>query len=408
MEPIQKTVLPNGVRVLTERIEHVGSASIGVWCHTGSAHENADEGGITHLIEHMLFKGTPTRTAKQIAEDIEGRGGALNAFTDREQTCYYCRTLAEDAGNGLDVLTDMVRHALIDPEELAREKGVVLEEIKRGEDEPGDHVHDLHFEGLWPGHPLGLPVIGTRESVGGFQQNNLKGYMGRRYVGNNVLVAAAGKVDHAEFVRLATERFSDIPAGVKDHDLTRPEPHPGVNLVSKDVEQVHFCIGTEGTSVYDDDLYASVLLDGVLGGGMSSRLFQEIREKRGLVYSVGSYNAAYSAGGAFTVYGGTGRDTWPQVQELVRIEFDKMMQEGPSEDELAKTKKQISGHLILGLESTSSRMIRLAKNDLTHGRHIPIEETKAKIDAVTVQDVKALAKRTLAADRTRTTAIGPF
>jgi len=408
MEPIQKTVLPNGVRVLTERIDHVGSASIGVWCRTGSTHENADEGGITHLIEHMLFKGTPTRSAKEIAESIEGRGGMLNAFTDKEQTCYYCRTLAEDASNGLDVLTDMVRHALIEPKELATEKGVVLEEIKRGEDEPGDHVHDLHFEGLWPDHELGLPIIGTRESVSSFEQKNLKDYIARRYIGANLVVAAAGKVDHDAFVRLTEASLGDLPAGAADAPLTRPTPHAGDNLVAKDVEQVHFCIGTDGTSQYDDDLYAAIILDGVLGSGMSSRLFQEVREKRGLVYSIGSYHMPYSSGGAFTVYGGTGLETWQQVRDVVRTEFDKIMADGPTEGELDRAKKLIGGSLIMGLESTSNRMMRLAKNELVHGRNIPMEETKAKIEAVTAGQVTALAQRVLGVERIRTTAIGPF
>ncbi|MBX3110527.1 MAG: insulinase family protein [Fimbriimonadaceae bacterium] len=408
MEPIQKTVLANGVRVLTERIDHVGSASIGVWCRTGSTHENADEAGITHLIEHMLFKGTPQRTAKEIAESIEGRGGMLNAFTDKEQTCYYCRTLAEDAGNGLDVLTDMVRHSLIDPKELATEKGVVIEEIKRSEDEPGDHVHDLHLEGLWPDHELGLPVIGTRESVGGFEQKNLKDYIARRYVGANLVVAAAGKVDHDEFVRLTGQALGDLPAGEADAPLARPTPSAGDNLVAKDVEQVHFCIGTRGTSQYDDDLYAGVILDGVLGSGMSSRLFQEVREKRGLVYSIGSYHMAYSSGGAFTVYGGTGLETWQQVREVVRAEFDKMMADGPTEGELTRAKKLIGGNMVLGLESTSNRMMRLARNELVHRRHIPMEETKAKIDAVTAAEVVGLARRILGEEQVRTTAIGPF
>ena len=195
MDNIRKTVLPNGVRVLTERVDSVGSAAIGVWCRTGSVDERPDEGGITHLIEHMLFKGTETRDAKTIAEEIEGRGGILNAFTDKEQTCYYCRVLSDDVEVGVDVLTDMVVNSKVDPDELEREKGVVLEEIKRGEDEPGDHVHDLHLQGLWKGHGLGLPVIGTRESVSSFQRDDLWGYLGRRYVGGHLLVAAVGKVD---------------------------------------------------------------------------------------------------------------------------------------------------------------------------------------------------------------------
>ncbi len=408
MDQFKKSTLSNGVRILTEKLPHVGSAALGIWCTTGSVHEQDGEAGITHFIEHMLFKGTPSRTSQQIAEEIEGRGGILNAFTDKERTCYYCRTLAQDAENGLDVLADMVSNSLLDADELEREKGVVLEEIKRGEDEPGDHVHDLHVQGLWPDHELGLPIIGTSESVSGFQREALCSYMDRRYTGQNLLVAATGNIDHDEVVFWASrglERFQNRPAQVS---FPRPKPAPGVNYVAKEVEQVHFCIGTQGVSYSDqDEMYKLIVLDAVLGGGMSSRLFQEVREKRGLAYSVGSYMLTYTAGGAFTVYGGTGSKTWNQVQEIVRVEFDKMMNDGPTEAELAKVKRQISGNIVLGLESTNSRMMRMAKNEIVYGRQIPIEETVARIDAVTVADVREVANRILPEANIRTTAIGP-
>ncbi len=406
--PVVKQTLPNGVRVLVESVSHVGSASIGLWCRTGSVNETPHEGGITHLIEHMLFKGTQRRTAKQIAEEIEGRGGMLNAFTDKEQTCYYCRVLATDSETALDVLTDMVTGSLLDPEELAREKGVVLEEIKRGEDEPSDHVHDLHIEGLWDGHELGRPVIGTRESVSSFEQGDLKGYIDRRYRADNVIVAVAGNVAGDGIVDAVTERLGALRNGSMTPSLDRPKPNPGRNLVAKDVEQVHFCIGTEGVSVYDDELYTMVVLDGVLGSGMSSRLFQEVRERRGLAYSVGSYHLGYSVGGAFTVYGGTGVKTWPEVEHVVRVEFDKLMADGLPEDELAKVKRSLSGTLALSLEGMNSRMIRMAKNEFVFGRDVPLEETLAKIDAVTAEGVVELARRILLEEKIRTTAIGPF
>lgn len=404
----EQTVLDNGVRVLTERVDSVGSASIGVWCTTGSRHENDDEAGITHFIEHMLFKGTSSRSAHQIAEEIEGRGGMLNAFTDKERTCYYCRVLAEDTLVGLDVLTDMVVDSQLDPTELAKEKGVVLEEIKRSEDEPGDQVHDLHIQGLWAGHQLGLPVIGTKESVSTFEQNNLRAYIGRRYRADTLVVSAAGKVDHQEIVKLTESRFGKLRAGTGQYDPARPQSKPGENLISKDIEQVHFCIGTEGVSYHDDDLYPLVVLDAVLGGGMSSRLFQEIREKRGLAYSVGSYALTYTEGGAFTIYGGTGLQTWPEVQEVVSAEVSKLIQNGPTEDEMDKSKRQLAGNLVLGLEGMSNRMMRQAKNEIVFGRQIPMEETVAKINAVTQSQVKSLAERIFSVEKMRTTAIGPF
>jgi predicted Zn-dependent peptidase len=404
---IIKHTLPNGVRILVEPVTHVQSAAIGLWCRTGSRHELDSEAGITHLIEHMLFKGTQTRTAKEIAESIEGRGGSLNAFTDKESTCYYCRTLAADALNGIDVLSDMMLHSLFDAEELKREEGVVLEEIKRGEDEPGDHVHELHLMNRWGEHPLGKPIIGTKDSVSGFLRDNLISYMDRRYRGENVLLAIAGNVDPSQVVEEAEKTLGKIQHGSEDNQPERPKGAAKNVHVGKDVEQVHFCIGTDGTSLYDAELYTMSVLDSALGGSMSSRLFQEIREKRGLVYSVGSYTLNYGSGGAYTVYGGTSPDTWDQVQDLTRVEFDKVMKDGLGEDELARTKQHIKGSIVLALESMSSRMMRMSRNELNHQREIPVEETIAKIDAVSNENIMDLANRILDPAMVSTTAIGP-
>lgn len=408
MSDIVKMNLDNGVRILVEPVTHVKSAAVGLWCKTGSRHERENEAGITHLIEHMLFKGTQTRTAKQIAEEIEGRGGSLNAFTDKEMTCYYCRVLAEETESGIDVLTDMMLHSLIDPEELKREESVVLEEIRRSEDEPGDHVHDLHLEARWGHHPLGRPVIGTRESVSSFKREDLSSYMDRRYVGSNVLLSVAGNVDPEAIRKSAEVHLGKLAPSTGDETVDRPAGQPGRNMVKKDVEQVHFCIGTDGCSVYDADLYTLIVLDGALGGSMSSRLFQEIREKRGLAYAVGSYMLSYSAGGAFTVYGGTSMDNWEVVQELVRTEFDKVMKDGLDADELERTKKNLAGNLVLSLEGMSSRMMRMSRNELNHGREIPVEETLQKIEAVSNEQLVDVARRILPEDRISTTAIGPF
>ncbi len=404
---IHKHTLSNGVRILVEPVGHVQSAAIGLWCRTGSRHEFDNEAGITHLIEHMLFKGTQKRTAKEIAESVEGRGGSLNAFTDKEATCYYCRTLAVDAENGIDVLTDMMLNSLFDAEELAREESVVLEEIKRSEDEPGDHVHELHLFQRWGNHPLGKPIIGTKESVSGFKRDNLIEYMDRRYRGENILLSIAGNVDPQAIFSAAEQRLGEIKSGVLDSQPERPAGTKGNAYIGKDVEQVHFCIGTDGTSLYDSELFTMSVLDSALGGSMSSRLFQEIREKRGLVYSVGSYTLNYGAGGAYTVYGGTSPEHWPLVQELTRQEFDKVMAEGLGEDELARTKQHIKGHIVLSLEGMSSRMMRMSRNELTHQRDIPVEETIAKIDVVSNEQIRELANRILNEANVNTTAIGP-
>lgn len=405
--PPQKLVLSNGVRILVESVSHVQSAAIGLWCKTGSRHERDDEAGITHLIEHMLFKGTEKRSAKEIAEAIEGRGGMLNAFTDKEATCYYCRVLADDVENGLDVLTDMMLHSLIDPEELKREEGVVLEEIKRGEDEPGDHVHELHLGHRWGSHPLGKPIIGTPESVSGFMREHLVSYMERRYRGNNVLLSVAGNVTAEQVKTWAEARLGKIAEGGESPQAERPSGSKGDHYVGKEVEQVHFCIGGDGCSLYDEELYTLAVLDAALGGSMSSRLFQEIREKRGLVYSVGSYTLSYGAGGAYTVYGGTSAESWPMVQELTHAEFKKVRESGLADDELQRTKRNITGSLVLGLEGMSARMMRNARNELHHGRSIPIEETMDKINAVTNAGLMELANRVLDENSISTTAIGP-
>jgi predicted Zn-dependent peptidase len=406
---IHKFTLPNGVRVLVEPVGYVKSAAIGLWCKTGSRHETDQEAGITHLIEHMLFKGTKTRTSKEIAEAIEGRGGALNAFTDKESTCYYCRVLSDEVETGVDVLTDMMLNSLLDPAELEREKGVVLEEIKRGQDEPSDHVHELHLEHRWGAHPLGKPIIGTKESVSGFLQDHLKAYMARQYRGENVLIAAAGNVDPEKFRQATETHLAQIPAGAEETQIEKPKGTKGEQLIGKEVEQVHFCIGSDGCSLYDDpDLYTMSVLDSALGGTMSSRLFQEIREKRGLVYAIGSYSLMYGAGGAYTVYGGTGLEQWPQVQEIIRAEFDKIMKDGLQPDELERTKRNISGNIVLALEGMSSRMMRMSRNELNHGREIPLEETLAKIDAVTNERIITMSRRVLDEELVATTAIGPF
>ena len=408
MSSIKKFTLENGVRVLVEPVDYVQSAAVGLWCKTGSRHETDEEAGITHLIEHMLFKGTERRTSKEIAEAIEGRGGALNAFTDKESTCYYCRVLADDVENGIDVLSDMMLHSLIDPEELEREEDVVLEEIRRGEDEPSDHVHELHLENRWGHHPLGKPIIGTKESVSSFRREHLTGYMDRRYRGNNVLLAVAGNANPDEVLRWAEKDLGRILAGGDEEPITRPSGTAEKVEVAKEVEQVHFCLGGDGTSIYDDDLYTLAVMDGALGGSMSSRLFQEIREKRGLAYSVGSYSLSYTAGGAYTVYGGTSPKHWEKVQELARAEFDKLIREGLEDGELDRTKRNICGNIVLALEGMSGRMMRMSKNELHHKREIPVEETIAKVNAVTNKGVQDLAARILDPDKVSTTAIGPF
>jgi predicted Zn-dependent peptidase len=407
MSAIQKFTLPNGVRIILEPNDVMHSAAIGLWCRTGSRHELDTEAGITHFIEHMLFKGTASRTAKEIAEAIEGRGGMLNAFTDKEHTCYYCRVLSDDLANGVEVLSDMVLNSTLDAEEIKRESGVIVEEIKRSEDEPGDHVHELHIENRWMEHPLGKPIIGTRESVTSFEQRHFKEYMSRRYRGDNLVLSIAGRMDIPALVDLATRLFEDVPSGGEAEALPQTEAKVETREIKQDVEQVHFCIGTDSVHLYSTDIYTVAVMDSILGGGMSSRLFQEIREKRGLAYSIGSYNLSYSAAGLFTVYGGTGRANWEQVQELTRAEFKKIREVPVPADELERSKKQMSGNIVLALEGMSARMMRMSRNELHHRRDISVEETLDRVHAVSASDIQELAQQMFAEDQVSLTAIVP-
>lgn len=409
MSEINKITLDNGVRILVENVPYVRSAAIGLWCKTGSRHELENEAGITHLIEHMLFKGTERRTAKEIAESIEGRGGMLNAFTDKESTCYYCRVLSDDVANGVDVLSDMMLHSNFDPEELEREEEVVCEEIKRSLDEPSDHVHELHLGYRWGDHALGKPIIGTEESVRSFRASHIRDYMDRRYRAENVVLSIAGNVDVEQVKEVAEKYLGKIQNGGESTQVSRPAGVAAVNEVAKDTEQVHFCIGTDGISVYDEeDIAVMSILDSALGGSMSSRLFQEIREKRGLVYSVGSYVLSYGAGGAYTVYGGTSQKNWELVKELVRKEFDDVMSNGLSADELERTKKSLAGNLVLALEGMNSRMMRQSRNELNYQRQVTVDEALQRLNKVTNDQIVTLAGRTLGAEKVSTTAIGPF
>jgi len=408
MSQIEKTTLSNGVRVLVEPVDYVKSAAIGLWCHTGSGYERNDERGVSHFIEHMLFKGTAKRTAKDIVEAIEGRGGAINAFTDKETTCFYCRVLSDDIEIAIDVLSDMLTGSLIDEEELNRERGVILEEIKRSQDEPSDCIHDLHMEYRWPGHSFGYSTLGTLESISSTTRETITAYMNRRYRGPRVLLAATGLVDRARIVDLAQQALGGLPEDDDDAALSKPVPKPGTHYRVEDNEQVNFCIGSDGCSVYDDDrIYTLTVLDAALGGGMSSRLFQEVREKRGLVYTIGSYSQAFAMGGTFTVYGGTSPENWPTVLDLVTKEFGKVRSEGLDSGELERTKRLLCGNTVLALEGMSSRMLRMSKQELYHKRDIPIEETLQKINAVTNDQVVSLAREILAEELISVTAIGP-
>ncbi len=403
----EATTLSNGLRVLTESMPAVRSASIGIWADVGSALEAPAQRGISHLVEHMLFKGTTRRTAREIAESMDGVGGNLNAFTDKEATCYYAKVIDRHVPLALDVLADMFLHSTFDPNELAKEQNVVLEEIKMYEDSPDELIHDLFLQTLWKGSSLGDPTIGFAESIVGVTPDDLRAHMRAHYAPNSVLVTAAGNVDHAQFVAEVARQFAGFTGAVSLPPPEAPSAHPATFVRQKDSEQAYVVVGSQGLSARDERRYALSVLDTVLGGGMSSRLFQEIREKRGLVYTVYSFQAAYRAAGLFGVYAGTSPEKVQACIDVIAEQFRAIAAEPVGAAELQLAKEHLKGNLTLALESSSSRMIRLGRNELAFGRQIGAEEVEARIDAVTAADVQSLAAELLAPEALGLCVIGP-
>jgi predicted Zn-dependent peptidase len=334
----------------------------------------------------------------------------LNAFTDKENTCYYAKVLREHLPVAIDVLSDIFLNSVLDTEELTKEKNVILEEIKRHEDQADDLIHDLFFETIWPEHNLGKSVIGTSETVSSFNRQNLADYIAKRYTPDTIVVAAAGNLEHEQVVDLVASRFSDMTgsrAGWRVPDSV-PRTVSASKKFSKPIEQVHVVVGVPGYSQLNPDKYKLALMDNILGGGMSSRLFQEVREKRGLAYSVGSYTANYREGGLFAVYAGTGTETANEVIEIIQQEFKKIVVGNATASELDRVKNQIKGGLVMGQESMSGRMMKMGKNELTYDRVIPIEEISAKIQAITLDDIHETAKALLDPAKESIVQVGPF
>jgi predicted Zn-dependent peptidase len=408
-ENIEITTLSNGIRVVSETVTHVQSVSLGIWVGVGSRDEEMRVRGVTHFIEHMLFKGTKKRDARQIADEIESRGGSLNAFTDKEYTCYYAKALAEHVDVVMDVLTDMLRNSLLEPEELRREQNVVLEEIKRYKDQPDDLVHDVFAQTLWKTHPLGRPIIGTDKTVAGLNRDDLLRYIETHYTPDRIVVAAAGNVPHTEIVALAEKHLGKMGGQTYQRKPRKmPQASGHEKKVRKRTEQVHFCYGSEAFSQLDDDRYALTILDTTLGGNMSSRLFQEIREKRGLAYAIGSYSVSYLEGGFFTIYGGTSPGTFEQVMDLSRTEIEKVKKHNLTQDEVSKAQTQIRGALVLSLENMSGRMMRMGKSLLYFNRVISLDEIITKINNVTLDDIARISCKIFDEERLTLAAVGPF
>jgi predicted Zn-dependent peptidase len=412
---VRRTVLPNGLRVLTEAIPAMRSVSFGVWVGVGSRDESPTLGGVSHFLEHLLFKGTHKRSALDISAAIEAVGGETNAFTTKEYTCYYARVLDADLPLAIDVMCDLVADSVLTEADVETERGVILEEIAMHDDEPGDEVHDLFIEAIYGSHPLGRLISGTQETIAQLSRAQIRSFYRRRYLPPSIVVAAAGNLDHPRVVRQIRDAFA--AAGLPDRPAD-PAPHRGprgrvpvqpaaTRVRQKDTEQAHLVLGGPAPHRMDERRFALGVLNNVLGGGMSSRLFQEIREKRGLAYSVYSYTSQYADTGVFAVYAGCAPGKVEEVLELTRRELATVAASGVGESEVARGRGMLKGSLVLGLEDTGSRMSRLGKGELLYGELLSVDDLLAKVDAVTVDQVCAMAAEVLSQPMSLAV-VGPF
>ena len=401
------TTLENGIRVITETVNHVQFMSMGFWVGVGSRYENEQQWGITHFIEHMLFKGTDKRTAEQISGAVDAVGGQLNAFTSKENTCYYIKTLTEDFPLAVDVLSDMFLNSRFDNEEIAKEREVIIEEIKMYEDTPDDQVHDLMSANLWPEHPLGRAILGTEESIAAFNHDMLKDYMKQYYTGSNIVVSVVGNISHNQVVEAIREVLGGIPKGEPNQYMIADRAKPGVNCYYKEIAQSQICVAMPGVAKEDDRLFPLSILNTYLGGGMSARLVKKIREEEGLAYSVYSYNGSYTDTGAFVISVGTRPENCQRVIDIILEELDDVRQNGITQEELDKSFSQLKGSLYMGLETVNSRMNKLGRSMLIYDRVITPEENVNDLSKVTVEDVKSLADDMFRRENLQITVLGP-
>lgn len=391
---INSTVLSNGVRLISQRTEHMHTVSIGIWVANGTRHETPDQNGIAHFIEHLLFKGTKRRTARQISHEIDSMGGILNAFTGHEYVCYYAKVLASFLPRVADLLTDIFLHSNFPADEIERERKVILQEIKMRDDAPEECIHDHFHQSFWKGHPLGLSVLGSEETISKLSRDDIAAYKQSRYRPEDIIISAAGNVNHGELVSLMEASFSGISSvWVPPADAGEPDNPPGryVHLIERDLEQSLICLGTRALPQDHPDRYALFLLNTILGGGMSSRLFDEVREKKGLAYSVYSYVISHADSGSMVVYAGTEQQHCREVIDIALREMGRLKREAVPTDELNSSREQLKGKILMSLESTDSLMTRLAKNEIYLQRYQPVEEVLAGFDAVTVDGILALA-----------------
>ncbi|MGZ8637195.1 MAG: M16 family metallopeptidase [Actinomycetota bacterium] len=410
---IRRTEFGSGLRVVTERMPGVRSVALGFWVLAGSRDEPPPISGSSHFLEHLLFKGTKTRSARDIAEAFDAVGGDVNAFTAKEYTCFYARIRDRDVPLAVEHLADMLQHSILRQADFGSEKRVILEEINVHEDTPDDLIHDVFMEVLWPDHPLGRPILGTKRSIRAATRDQVRRFYRRHYVPGNVVVVAAGNLHHERLVELLGSNMDAGPAseGPAAWNVRSAGPAPAPSGRSRvrrrDTEQAHICVGTSGLSRTDPDRFAFGVVNNAFGGGMSSRLFQEVREKRGLAYSVYSYHAMYAEAGLFCAYAGTTPGRAKEVLSIVRGQLDEVADTGLSSEEFERAKGHMKGSLVLSLEDPGGRMSRLGKSEISHGETLTVNELLSRISAVTPEDARRAAERVLSQPMT-TTVLGPF
>ena len=404
---IRRHVLPNGLTVITEQMSHIRSVSIGIWLKSGSRDEDSTSNGISHFIEHMVFKGTETRSAEAIARQVDSIGGNMDAFTAKECICFNIKVLDEHLPVAMEVLSDLVLHPVFDAGDIARERGVIIEEIKMDQDNPDYLVHEIFTQSFWKDHALGRPILGTRETVRRFERPIVSEFYGHHFAPSNLVVAAAGNLNHDHFVELVAKYFSQVPPNKNGLHSPTPKTYSRINLRNKkSLEQVQICIGVPSHPIAHEQRHASYILNTLLGGGMSSRLFQNIRERQGLAYSIYSDLNPYRDTGSMCVYAGTSRESATKVVGCVMEEFRNLKAEPVPEEELQRSKDQLKGSLMLSLESSIARMSNLARQEMYFERFYSLDELIERIEAVTSEDVRQIASEFFRTEQIAVTVLG--
>lgn len=403
----KKTILDNGLKVLTEYIPGFRSVSLGIWINIGSKYETEKQNGMSHFIEHLMFKGTRKYSAKDIAKIMDTLGGMLNAFTEKEQTCYYAKVSDYHLEEAVELLSEMLLHSVFDKDEIEREKAVVLDEIRMSNDAPDEYVFELFYKSLWPNNALGRSTLGTEEIISGIKRENMIKFINHHYTPSNIIVTAAGNVQHDKLLKQVDKIFGSLKGKGKHKEESYIKTSKKKLIEFKECEQAYICMGGEGLSQRNEEKYKVFVLDSILGGSMSSRLFQEIREKRGLVYTISSFQHAFYNAGCFAVYASTHTKNINKIIDLTFNIIDKLKKNGPTKEEIKRAKEHIKGGLILNFESTINRMLRLAKSEFYNGKLIEFDEILRKIENVTYEDLLYAANKYLNKDKFSLTILGP-